>query len=109
MKTSDETRAKEYLRLLSGRRHSVLTAFCVKHNGLVNLKLVRTVLKMRVLTENEIGTYIDSREWVGCAGAYSIQGSAKCFFIHIWVLFKCHWLAVAKPHERVTRSRLFLK
>ena len=80
LKTSDETRAKEYLRLLSGRRHSVLTAFCVKHNGLVNLKLVRTVLKMRVLTENEIGTYIDSREWVGCAGAYSIQGSAKCFF-----------------------------
>lgn len=80
LKTSDETMAKEYLRLLSGRRHSVLTAFCVKHNGLVNLKLVRTVLKMRVLTENEIGAYIDSREWVGCAGAYSIQGRAKCFF-----------------------------
>ena len=72
--------AKEYLRLLSGRRHSVLTAFCVKHNGLVNLKLVRTVLKMRVLTENEIGAYIDSREWVGCAGAYSIQVAPNVFF-----------------------------
>ena len=80
IKTSDDKKAREYLRLLSGRRHSVYTAFCVKHNNLINLKLVKTVLKMRLLTEEEIGTYIDSREWVGCAGAYSIQGRAKCFF-----------------------------
>ena len=44
------------------------------------LKLVKTVLKMRLLTEKEIKAYIASREWVGCAGAYSIQGRAKCFF-----------------------------
>ena len=80
MKTSDKKRAEEYLRLLSGRRHSVFTAFCVKHNGLVSLKLVRTVLKMRLLTEDEIKAYLVSKEWVGCAGAYSIQGRAKCFF-----------------------------
>ena len=80
MKTSDETKAKEYLRLLSGRRHTVLTAFCVKHNDLIILKLVKTVLKMRLLTEEEIRAYIESKEWVGCAGAYSIQGRAKCFF-----------------------------
>ena len=80
MKTSDETRAEEYLKLLSGRRHSVYTAFCVKHRGLIHLKLVRTVLKMRLLTEKEIVTYIASGEWVNCAGGYSIQGRAKCFF-----------------------------
>ncbi len=80
MKTSDETRAKEYLNFLSGRRHSVYTAFCVKHSGLIHLKLVRTVLKMRLLTEKEIMAYIASGEWVGCAGGYSIQGRAKCFF-----------------------------
>ena len=80
IKTSDEKIAKEYLRLLSGRRHNVFTAFCVKHNDLISLKLVKTVLKMRLLTEQEIRAYIDSREWVGCAGAYSIQGRAKCFF-----------------------------
>ena len=74
MKTSDEIRAERYLRLLSGRRHSVFTAFCVKHNDKIILKLVKTVLKMKLLT------YIDSGEWVGCAGAYSIQGKAKCFF-----------------------------
>ncbi len=80
MKTSDETRAEEYLRLLSGRRHSVYTAFCVKNSGSVSLKLVKTALKMRLLTEKEIMAYIASREWVGCAGGYSIQGRAKCFF-----------------------------
>ena len=78
--TSDELEAKKYLRLLSGRRHNVFTAFCVKHNDVINLKLVKTVLKMRLLTEKEIREYIESREWVGCAGAYSIQGKAKCFF-----------------------------
>ena len=80
VKTYDAVRAEECLRLLSGRRHSVFTAFCVKHNGLINFKLVKTILKMRLLTEKEIREYIDSREWVGCAGAYSIQGKAKCFF-----------------------------
>ena len=80
VKTSNEQVAKKYLRLLSGRRHRVFTAFCIKHNGLVNLSLVETILKMKILTEEEITEYIDTKEWVGCAGAYSIQGRAKCFF-----------------------------
>ena len=80
MKTYDDIKAERHLRLLSGRRHNVFTAFCVKYNGLVRLGLVKTVLKMKLLTDEEIITYLDSREWVGCAGAYSIQGKAKCFF-----------------------------
>ena len=54
MKTSDQKRAKEYLNLLSGRRHSVYTAFCVKHSGSINFKLVKTVLKMRLLTKKKL-------------------------------------------------------
>jgi len=80
LKTSCEKRATEYLRLLSGRRHTVFTAFCVKHNDLINLKLVKTVLKMRLLTKREIRAYIETEEWMGCAGAYRIQGRAKGFF-----------------------------
>lgn len=79
-KTSNQKRVQEYLNMLSGRRHSVYTAFCVKHGGSIKCKLVRTVLKMRVLTEKDIIAYIACREWVGCAGGYSIQGRAKCFF-----------------------------
>ena len=80
LKTFDKIKAEEHLRLLSGRRHTVFTAFCVKHNGLISSKLVKTSLKMRLLSEEEISAYIDTREWVGCAGAYRIQGKAKCFF-----------------------------
>ncbi len=80
IKTSNEIKAERYLRLLSGRRHSVFTAFCVKHNDKIVLKLVKTVLKMKFLTNEEIRAYIDSGEWMNCAGAYSIQGRAKCFF-----------------------------
>ena len=80
LKTSDKKIATNYLQLLSGRRHVVFTAFCVKHNGQVRLNLVKTSLKMSLLSEKEIKTYIESREWVGCAGAYSIQGRAKSFF-----------------------------
>ena len=80
LKTFDAIKAEEYLRLLSGRRHSVLTAYCIKHNSIIISKSVKTILKMRLLTEEEIRAYIDSRDWVGCAGGYSIQGRAKCFF-----------------------------
>ena len=80
LKTSDEATAVGYLNDLSGRRHIVFTAFCVKHNGIVNLNLVKTSLKMRLLTEREINEYISSKEWLGCSGAYSIQGKAKRFF-----------------------------
>ncbi len=79
-KTYNEIEAADYLRFLSGRRHNVLTAFCVKHNGIVSLNLVKTSLKMRLLTEEEIIVYIASGEWEGAAGGYSIQGRAKSFF-----------------------------
>ncbi len=80
LKTFDKKIAKEHLRSLSGRRHSVFTAFCVKHNGRVSLNLVKTCLKTKLLSEDEISKYLVSREWEGCAGAYSIQGRAKSFF-----------------------------
>ena len=78
-KTSDEKVAYSHLRMLSGRRHAVFTAFCVKHNGIVSSKIVKTSLKMRLLSAKEINDYIACREWVGSAGAYRIQGRAKAF------------------------------
>ena len=78
-KTSDEKVAYNYLCMLSGRRHTVFTAFCVKHNGILSSKIVKTSLKMRLLSTKEINEYIACREWVGSAGAYRIQGRAKSF------------------------------
>ena len=65
------------MRLLSGRRHSVLTAYCIKHNSMIVSQLKQ--FENEIADEEEIGN-IDSRDWVGCAGGYSIQGRAKCFF-----------------------------
>ena len=79
LKTTDEKVAYRYLRILSGRRHTVFTAFCVKHNGILSSKVVKTSLKMRLLSAKEINDYIACREWVGSAGAYRIQGRAKTF------------------------------
>ena len=99
MKTYDDIKAERHLRLLSGRRHNVFTAFCVKYNDLIRLGLVKTVLKMKLLTDEEIITYLDSREWVGCAGAYSIQGKAKCFFPFI---SGCYSNVVGLPLPKLT-------
>ena len=56
-KTTDEKVAYRYLRILSGRRHTVFTAFCVKHNGILSSKVVKTSLKMRLLSAKEINDY----------------------------------------------------
>ena len=79
-KTQNPLQAEKYLKLLSGRRHSVVTVFCIRHKYLIRTGLVRTILKMKVLSKEEINYYLDTREWVGSAGAYSIQGKAICFF-----------------------------
>ena len=51
----------------------------MKHNGILSSNLVRTSLKMRLLSTKEIKDYIACKEWVGSAGAYRIQGRAKTF------------------------------
>ena len=79
-KTSDKTVARDYLRLLSGRRHYVCTSFCVRHKGKIKSGTVKTTLKMKNLTKEEIEKYLSTKEWKGCAGGYSIQGNAMQFF-----------------------------
>ena len=109
IKTSDEKKAWEYLKILAGRRHVVFTAFCVKHNDIVSLSLVKTVLKMKLLNNVEIRSYIKSNEWIGCAGAYSIQGRAKCFFPFI---SGCYSNVIGLPLPRlinVLNSRGYFK
>ena len=52
----------------------------MKHSDFNYSEVSENSFKMRLLTEKEIMAYIACREWVGCAGGYSIQGRAKCFF-----------------------------
>ena len=78
-KPADEAEAAAFLRLMSGRRHRVITAVAVKAGDRVWSREVETVLKMKVLSEPEIAAYLASGEWRGKAGGYGIQGRAAAF------------------------------
>ena len=79
-KTNEQSKAIQFLELLSGRRHRVSTAFNLYcKNKIDSLRVVTSIVKMKRLTEIEIKSYIKTGEWKGKAGAYGIQGSAEKF------------------------------
>lgn len=78
-KPADADEARAFLRLLSGRRHRVLTAIALAHAGRLHERLVQTTLRLRPLSASGIEEYIASGEWQGKAGGYGIQGRAGAF------------------------------
>lgn len=78
-KPTDATEAAHFLGLLSGRRHTVLTALALSCHGKLRERLVETTIRFRPLSAVEISTYIASGEWRGKAGGYAIQGRAGAF------------------------------
>ena len=73
-KAVEEAEAEAFLRLLSGRRHRVITAVSGRRGQDVRLRRVETQVKMKRLDEREIAAYVASGEWRGKAGGYAIQG-----------------------------------
>ena len=79
-KTDEKSKAIKFLKLLSGRRHKVSTAFNLYCKDKIDsLRVVTSIVKMKRFSESEIKSYIESNEWIGKAGAYGIQGSAEKF------------------------------
>lgn len=78
-KPADETEARAFLKLLSGRRHPVMTCVAVVRHGKLRSKTVTTVVKFSRLTSAQLDWYIASGEWKGKAGGYAIQGKAAAF------------------------------
>jgi septum formation protein len=77
-KARDEAEVRACLKLLSGRRHQVITAVAlIGPQGKLRTRIAMTRVSMLRLTEDEIGTYVESREGVGKAGGYAIQGRAE--------------------------------
>ena len=74
-KPEDAAQARQFLQLLSGRRHRVYTAVCVGER----VKTVMTQVKFKRLSTAEIEGYLASNEWQGKAGGYAIQGRAAAF------------------------------
>lgn len=78
-KPADRVEARDFLRLLSGRRHRVMTAVALRRGARRWHRLVETTVRMRPLSDAEIEAYLDSGEWQGKAGGYGIQGRAGAF------------------------------
>ncbi|MBL4750243.1 MAG: septum formation protein Maf [Amylibacter sp.] len=78
-KPENTAQAIEFLKLLSGRRHRVITAVTVKSGPRLLEKQVTTSVKFKHLSDAEISAYIRSDEWQGKAGGYAIQGIAAVF------------------------------
>ena len=77
-KPEDRAEAEAFLRLLSGRRHRVITSVAVVSDKLRQRDVVTTV-RMARLSDAEIAAYLDTGDWQGKAGAYAIQGPAGAF------------------------------
>jgi septum formation protein len=72
------------LKLLSGRRHQVITAVAlVTPDGKLRLRTAQTRVSLLKLSEAQIRSLVESREGVGKAGGYAIQGRAEALIKEI--------------------------
>lgn len=78
-KPADEREACAMLRTLSGEAHEVITAVQLLGPGGSDRLAVRTVVRFRVLAEEEIRRYVATGEPMDKAGAYGIQGGGAAF------------------------------
>ena len=74
-----EDHAKEMLRSLSGRSHTVMTAFCLWEKGRAVTHVEQTHLRFKPLSNEEIDAYVATGSPMDKAGAYGIQDQASIF------------------------------
>ena len=82
-KPRDAAQAKQFLQQLSGKTHSVMTAFCVYNfNTSTDVAAIEeTKVRFKNLSDDEIDQYILTGEPFDKAGAYGIQGLAGKFVL----------------------------
>ena len=77
-KPRDDAEVRGCLKLLSGRRHQVITAVAlITPQGRLRTRTAMTRVSLLRLSPTEIEAYVESREGVGKAGGYAIQGRAE--------------------------------
>ena len=79
-KAENDHEVRACLTLLSGRRHRVMTAVALlMPEGQLRTRLALTRVSFRRLDDATLASYVESREGVGKAGGYAIQGRAEIF------------------------------
>jgi septum formation protein len=74
-KPDDEAHARRILQWLSGRVHELWSGVClwIRPGDFQIAWQERSLVEMAKLSEADIESYLKSRKWEGCSGAYSIQ------------------------------------
>ena len=78
-KPRDAEDAKAMLRILSGRSHTVMTAFCIWQKGETVTHVEKTNLRFKPLSDGEIAAYVATGSPMDKAGSYGIQDQAAIF------------------------------
>lgn len=77
-KAETDADVRACLRLLSGRRHTVITAIAaVAMDGAPRCRIVETKVGFARLSQREMDDYVACGEGLGKAGGYAIQGRAE--------------------------------
>jgi septum formation protein len=86
-KPTDAKDAERMLKLISGRKHQVITGVCIMSSKKSESFFVKTDVSFKLLKDDEIKFYIDKynpldkagaygiQEWIGMIGVEYIQGS----------------------------------
>ena len=83
-KAEDEACARRCLSLLSGRRHTVLTAVALHlPDGSRSGRIVESVVGLSRLTDRQLDALIAAGDWHGKAGGYALQGHIAAFVRHL--------------------------
>jgi len=99
-KPVDMDDARRMLRILSGKRHEVLTGVAVVQDGETRMGLQRTGVKFAELTENEVNFLAEMGDPLDKAGAYAVQAQAALF---IQGIEGDYWNVVGLPISLVYR------
>ena len=102
-KPADAADACRMLRLLSGRRHLVLTGIALVKAAGIRSAVETTTVEFAPISEAEIADYVASGEPMDKAGAYAIQGRAAQWIPRIE---GCYFNVVGLP---LARLRMLLR
>jgi septum formation protein len=83
-KVEDEATLRACMKLLSGRRHRVLTGVALAIPGVgMRERLGETMIAMKRISDEEVDYYASLGEWRGKAGGYALQGYGEVYVRHI--------------------------
>ena len=90
-KPQNHEMAIEYLKMLQGKTHTVITAIVLYngHTHETSSRINRTQVTFSPMTDEEISWYVETGEWHGAAGGYRIQSLASCFVQKIEGSYSC--------------------